>query len=141
MHFLEECRKPEEEGKVGQAKAVTKAKVAAATAPPTKEDELSKQLKYQQHQIDALVGQVKNLASIVKSTQSSSRGARPSGFGRQPQSSWRGGTRGCCLSAQTQSCTTLQPRARNPQQEQGAGRTFKCWQCGEVGHLKCECPT
>ena len=27
--------------------------------PPTKEDELTKQLKYQQHQIDALVGQVK----------------------------------------------------------------------------------
>ena len=47
MQFLEECRKAEEEGKVGQAKAVTKAKVAAATVPPTKDDELSKQLKYQ----------------------------------------------------------------------------------------------
>ena len=49
MHFLEKCRKAEEEGKVGQAKAATKAKVAAATVPPTKEDELTKQLKYQQH--------------------------------------------------------------------------------------------
>ena len=114
MHFLEECRKAEEEGKVGQAKAVTKAKVAAATVPPTKEDELSKQLKYQQHQIDALVGQVKKLVSIVKSTQSSSKGARPSGFGRQPQSSWRGGSRGRGLSAQTHSQATPQPRARNP---------------------------
>ena len=94
MHFLEECRKAEEEGKVGQAKAVTKAKVAAATVPPTKEDELAKQLKYQQHQIDALVGQVKNLVSIVKATQSSSKGAKPSGFGRQPQRTWRGGSRG-----------------------------------------------
>ena len=84
MHFLEECRKAEEEGKVGQAKAVTKSKVAAATVPPTKEHELSKQLNYQQHQIDALVGQVKNLVSIVKATQSSSKGVRPSGFGRQP---------------------------------------------------------
>ena len=34
MHFLEECRKAEEEGKVGQDKAVTKNKVAAATVPP-----------------------------------------------------------------------------------------------------------
>ena len=40
MHFLEECRKAEEEEKVGQAKAGTKATVAAATVPPTKEDEL-----------------------------------------------------------------------------------------------------
>ena len=35
MHFLEECRKSEEEGKAGQAKAAPKAK-AAATVPPTK---------------------------------------------------------------------------------------------------------
>ena len=103
MHFLEECRKAEEEGKVGQTKAVTKAKVAATTVPPTKEDELSKQLKYQQHQIDALVGQVKNLVSIVKSTQSSSKRARPGGFGRQPQPTWRGGSRRRGLSAQTPS--------------------------------------
>ena len=34
MHFLEECRKAEEEGKVGQAKTGTKAKVAAATVSP-----------------------------------------------------------------------------------------------------------
>ena len=141
MHFLEECRKAEEEGKVEQAKVVTKAKVAAATVPLTQDDELSKQLKYQQHQIDALVEQVKNLVSIVKSTQSSSNGARPGGFGRHPQSSWRGGSRGRGLSAQTHSQATLQPRARNPQQEQEAGRTFKCWHCGEVGHLKCECLT
>ena len=65
MHFLEECRKAEEERKVGQAKAATKAKVAAATVTPTKEDELTKQLKYKQHQIDVLVGQVKSLVSAV----------------------------------------------------------------------------
>ena len=47
MHFLEECCKAEDEDKVGQAKAgPPKAKVAAATIPPTREDELSKQLKY-----------------------------------------------------------------------------------------------
>ena len=57
MHFLEECQKAEDEDKVGQAKAgPTKAKVAAATIQPTREDELAKQLKYQQHQIDTLVG-------------------------------------------------------------------------------------
>ena len=141
MHFLEECRKAEEEGKVGQAKAGTKAKVAAATVPPTKEDELTKQLKHQQHQIDVLVGQVKNLISAVRAMQASSKGARPGDFGRQPQSTWIGGSRGRGLPTQTQFQATLQPKARNPQQEQGAGKLFKCWQCGEVGHLKCDCPT
>ena len=34
MHFLEECRKAQEEGKAGQGEAATKAKVAAATVPP-----------------------------------------------------------------------------------------------------------
>ena len=44
------------EGKVGQAKTGTKTKVAAAAVTPTNEDELTKHLKYQQHQIYALVG-------------------------------------------------------------------------------------
>ena len=80
MHFLEECRKAEDEDKVGQAKSnPPKAKVAAATVPPTREDELAKQLRYQQHQIDALVGQVKNLVSAVKATRVSSRGANTTG--------------------------------------------------------------
>ena len=94
MHFLEECRKAQEEGKVGQEKAGTKAKVAAATVSPTKEDELTKQLKYQQHLRDALVGQVKSLILAVKATQASSKGVRPGGFGRQPQSTWRGDSKG-----------------------------------------------
>ena len=47
MHFLEECCKAEDEDKVGQAKAGSpKVKVTAATMPPTREDELAKQLKY-----------------------------------------------------------------------------------------------
>ena len=50
MYFLEECRKAEDEDKVDQIKTKPpKAKVAAATVPPTREDELSKQLQYQQH--------------------------------------------------------------------------------------------
>ena len=63
MHFLEECRKSEDEGKAGEAKAAArvKAKATAATLPLIKEEKLTKQLKYQQHQIDTLVGQVKNL--------------------------------------------------------------------------------
>ena len=58
MQFLEECRKAKEEGKMGQAKAKVKMKVAEATLSPPKDDMLSRQLKYQQHQIDTLVGQV-----------------------------------------------------------------------------------
>ena len=53
MQFLEECRKSEEEGKAGQARAPVKAKVkaAAATLTPIKDEGLSRQLKYQQHQM------------------------------------------------------------------------------------------
>ena len=132
MHFLEECRKAEDEDKVGQAKSnPPKAKVAAATVPPTREDELAKQLRYQQHEIDALVGQVKNLVSAVKATRVSSRGANTTGGpGMQTQNSWRGGSRGRGLPRQTHPRTTLQPRARNPQLTQGAGPTYNV---GNVG--------
>ena len=68
MQFPEECRKSEEEGKDGQAKAKVKVKTAAVTLPTTKNDQLSKQLKYQQHQINVLVEQVKDLVSIVRAT-------------------------------------------------------------------------
>ena len=143
MHFLEECRKAEDEDKVGQqAKTgTTKAKVAAATVQPTREDELAKQPRYQQHQIDTLVGQVKKLVSAVTTTRVSSKGIMAGGYGRQSQNTWRGGSRGRGLPTQTQPQTTLQSRARNPQSDQGAGHIFKCWQCGEVGHFRHECPT
>ena len=103
MQFLEECRKSEEEGKAGQVKATTKAKVkeAAATLLPKKEDDLFKQLKYQQHQIDVLVGQVKNLVTLVRDTQPSSRMARtgtPSygrgAYGKRTPSTGGGGSSG-----------------------------------------------
>ena len=142
MHFLEECCKTEDEDKVRQVKAgLPKAKVAAATIPPTREDELAKQLKYQQHQIDTLVDQVKHLVSAVKATRDSSRGAITGGPGRQPQNTLRGGSRDRGLSTQTHFQTTPQPRARNAQLNQGAGHAFQCWQCGEVGHYRCECHT
>ena len=63
------------------------------------------------------------------------------GYGRQPQNSWRGGSRRRGLPTQTQPKPTLQSRARNPQSHQGAGHVIICWQCGEVGHFRCECPT
>ena len=120
MHFLEECRNPEDEDKVGQIKPnPPKAKVAAATIPPTREDELAKQLRYQQHQIDTLVGQVKSLVLAVKATRVSSRGATTGGPGVHTQNTWRGGSRGSSLPRQTHSRTTPQPRARNPQLTQG----------------------
>ena len=87
---------------MGQSKAgPTKAKVAAAMIPPIREDELAKQLKYQQHQIDTLMGQVKNLVSAVKATRVSSKGAMAGGYGRQPQNTRRGGSRGRDLPTQT----------------------------------------
>ena len=123
MQFLEECRKVEDEDKVGQIKVKPpKAKVAAATVPPTWEDELTKQLRYQQHKIDTLVGQVKNLVSAVKSTRASSRGATTGGARMPTQSTWRGGSRG-----RGPLGTTPQSRARDPQVTQGAGPTYKCW--------------
>ena len=151
MNFLEECRKSEDEGKAGQAKPATrvKAKAAAVTLPPTKEEELTKQLKYQQHQIDALVGQVKNLVSLVRVTHPSSSVARtgnPSygrwGYGKKSQGTDRGGS--WRKGQPSQPRTTHQPKVRSPQQEQGATKTYKpnqCWQCGEVGHLKRDYPT
>ena len=97
MHFLEEYRKSEEEGKAGQAKAAPKAKEAAATVPPTNQDELTKQLRYQQQQIDALVGQVKKLVLVVRAMQAFSSVARPGnpsfgrgGLGRKTQDTGRG---------------------------------------------------
>ena len=87
MHFLLECRKSEQEGKAGQAKAAARVK------------ELTKQLKYQQHKIDALVGQVKNLVSLVRDTQPSSSvtwTGNPSywkeGNGKKSQGTGRGGS-------------------------------------------------
>ena len=128
MHFMEECQKAEDKDKVGRAKTgPTKPKVAAATIPPTREDELAKQLKYQQHQIDTLVGQVKSLVSAVISARVSSKEATAGGYGRQPQNTWRGGSRGRDLPTQTHPQTTPQPRTRNPPLDQGAGHIFKCW--------------
>ena len=142
MHFLEECRKAEDEDKVGQTKLnPLKAKVAAATVPPTREDELTKQLRYQQHQIDTLVDQVKNLVSAVKAPRVSSRGATTGGSGMPTQTSWRGGSRGRGLPRQTHPETTPQSRTNDPQLIQGAGPTYKCWQCRKVGHYRRECPT
>ena len=52
------------------------------------------------------------------------------------QSTSRGGSRG-----RGPLRTTPQPRARDPQVTQGAGPTYKCWQCGKLGHIKRESPT
>ena len=67
---------------MGQTKPTPpKAKVATATVPPTREDELTKQFRYQQHQIDTLVGQVKNLVSAVNPQGPPPGGATTGGLG------------------------------------------------------------
>ena len=110
---------------------------------------MSRQLRYQQHQIDALVGQVKNLVSVVKATQPSSRvamtGAPSYGrghYGTRASSTGQGGS--WKKDQPSQSGATPQSKSRNPQQGQGANRInkqYQCWQCGEMGHLKRDCPT
>ena len=144
MQFLEECRKAEEEGKAGQAKVKVKVKAAATTLPPTKDDELSRQLKYQQHQIDAWVGQVKDVMSVVKATQPSSKVARtwfPSygrgAYGTRTSSPGRGGS--WRKDQSSQPGATPQSKSRNPSKDREKMEqrsNTNVWQCGEVGHLK-----
>ena len=64
------------------------------------------------------------------------------GYGKKSQGTGRGGSWG--NGQPSQSRTILQPKVRSPQQEQGTTKTYKpnqCWQCGQVGHLKRDCPT
>ena len=127
MQFLEECRKSKEEGKAGQARVPVKAKVraAAATLPP-KDDRLSKQLKYQ---IDALVGQMKDLVAEVKATHTSPRVGK-NGSSYSKENSGKG--------------NTYQSRGQYTQAGQRGkdmSKQYQCWQCGEVGHLRRECPS
>ena len=118
-------------GKAGQARAPVKAKVkaAAATLPPNKDDGLSRQLKYQKHQIDALVGQVKDLVVVVKATHTSPRvgknGSSYNGKGNPGKGN------------------TSQNRGQYAQGQRGkdTSKQYQCWQCGEVGHLRRECPS
>ena len=118
MQFLEECRKSEEEGKAGQARAPVKAKVraAAATLPP-KEDGLSKQLEYQQHQIDALVGQMKDLVAVVKATHTSPRVDKNG-------SSYNKGNSGKGNTSQSRGQYT-----QAGQRGKDMGKQYQCWQC------------
>ena len=124
MQFPEECRKSEEEGKDEQAIAKVTVKTAAVTLPITKNDQLSKQLKYQQHQINVLVEQVKDLVSIVRATQTSrmaragapSYGKRTTGVGGG--GSWKKGQ-------PSQAGATPLPNKRNPQAGQGNNKVDK----------------
>ena len=79
------------------------------------------------------MGQVKALVSAVKATRHTSRGATTVGA-RVSQTSWRGGSRRNPLG------TTPQHRARDLQVSQGAGPTYRCWQCGKIGTHKKRVP-
>ena len=70
MTFLEECRKAEDEDRVGKMKPKGKIKVAAATttaSSPSYNDAFAKQLKKQQQQIDALMGKVQAMVTTLQS--------------------------------------------------------------------------
>ena len=56
MSSLEECRKAEDDRRSNKPKLEKKVKTGATTLTPDKTAELAKQLQWQQHQIDALVG-------------------------------------------------------------------------------------
>ena len=89
---------------------------------------MSKQLKYQQHDLDALVGQVKDLVGVVKATCSSPRVGKSGPSYNGKGNSGKG--------------ITSQNRGQHPQAGQRGNDTNKqcqCWQCGEVGHLRREC--
>ena len=68
MTFLEECRKAEDENRIGQTKFKGKLKAAVATIPSTKSDEIAKQLK-KKKQIGTLVGKMKTLVTTLQTAQ------------------------------------------------------------------------
>ena len=60
----------------------------------------------------------------------------------RPQDQVQGGSWG--KGQPSQPGATPQLRGKQPQQGQGTTKTNKpsqCWQCGEVGHLKRDCPS
>ena len=160
MAFLEECRKAEGEDRAGKPKMKGKLKIAAATISSTPNDTLAKQLKREQQQFDTLMGKMQSMITTLQSHTAqatptfrqgnpsfgmrgrgrnpcNNNGGRggPGGRGLPPQSRWRG-------QPQPQRPNS-QPSTTHPQQEQGNVKTYtdnQCWQCGEMEHLKRNCP-
>ena len=64
MTFLDECRKAEDEDRVGKSKSKGKLK-AAATIPSNQSDEITKQLKKQQQHFDTIMGKMKTLVTTL----------------------------------------------------------------------------
>ena len=97
----------EDEDRIGQSKFKEKLKAAAATIPSTQSDEITKQLKRQQQQIDILVGKMKTLVTTLQTAQASTsfRQGNPSfgmkGRGRNPYTDRRGDPGGRDLPSQS----------------------------------------
>ena len=130
---------------------------AAATIPPTKSDEITKQLKKQQ-QVDTLVGKMKTLVTTLQTAQASTsfRQGNPSfgmkGRGRNPYTDRRGDPGGRDLPPHFRlwgwhlpQNSPSQPRLQHPQLEQGTVKTYSdnllaVWGCGtpakELSHAK-----
>ena len=67
MPLLEECRKAEDEDRVGKTKAKGKIEIVAATASsPTYSDAFTKQLKKLQQQFDALIGKGQAMVTTLQ---------------------------------------------------------------------------
>ena len=132
MTFLEECRKAEDEDRIGQSKIKGKLKVAAATLPSNQSDEITKKIKKQQQQVDTLVGKMKTLVTTLQMAQASTsfRQGSPSfgmkGRGRNPYTDRKGDPEGRGLPFQAgwrgqplPQRPPFKPRLLHPQQEQG----------------------
>ena len=107
-------------------------KAAAATIPSTQSDEIAKQLRKQQQEIDTLVGKMKTLETTLQTTQASTsfRQGSPSfrmkGRGRNPYTDRRGDPGGRGLPSKSRlreqplsQRPPFKPRLQHPQQEQG----------------------
>ena len=160
MTFLEECRRAEDEDRVGKSKPKGKVKVAAATtsthSPSTYNEVFSRQLREQQQQFDTLMSKVQAMVTTLQShntkAASTFNKGGPSigmrGKGRMPFSNpgGRGVPGGGGPLLRLDGGGSLKHRGptplSHPQQEQRNSKTYtesQCWQCGEVGHLKRSC--
>ena len=120
-----------------------KLKRQAATVPSTREDELAKQPQIPAAP-DRFLGGPGQETSISSQSHKGllqrgqykemDQGCNPRTHGEEVKGA------GVCLGSLTLE-PLPSPGPESPQFTQGAGPVNRCWQCGEVGHYRRECPT